>query len=269
MRVTQSLIVRTALFATCAASVQLTYGGSVAYWDFDEPAGATVLIDQIGPADAIAGGDVFPTAGHPGAFGTAWDFDGSNDCRLAVDAAGGVNNAAFLGLGFGGWSYSGWVNSTSLDGADTVFSISDAAAGSEEAALRLTGGLANFLGRHNTNANVDITGTTNIADGAWHHLALTSDLDETVLWVDGVPEASSPNGVDISTFTTNSGNVSVNFGANNDNGGGLQWEYVGLIDEFRVFDHRLSPAEVAALAVPEPGSILLLSLALSLGLRRR
>ncbi len=251
------------------ALVGAAQAGVVAYWNFDEPAGATVLLDQVGPADADAGGDPQPTAGHPGAFGTSWYFDGGvGDCRATVDSGAG-DNAAFVGLGFSGWSYSGWVNTTSLDGADTVFSISDAAAGSEEAALRLTGGVANFLGRHNSNPNVDITGTTNIADGTWHHLAVTSDLDETILWVDGVPEASSPNGVDIATFTTNPGNIAANFGANNDNAPNYQWEYPGFIDEFRVFDHKLSQAEVEALAVPEPVSALLLGLAAVLGLRRR
>ncbi len=241
--------------------------GLVAYWDFDEPVGATAALDQAGPADAVVGGDTFPMSGQPGLFGSAWSFDGSNDNRLAVDASVG-NNAAFLPLGFSGWSYSGWINTTSLDGADTVFSISDAAAGSEEAALRLTGGLVNFLGRHNSNPNVDITGSTNVADGEWHHLAVTSDSTSTILYVDGDVEASAPFGVDIATFTGNPNNVSVNFGANNDNGGGLQWEYAGLIDEFRVFDHKLNEAEVRVLAVPEPTSLTLLSLPLLL-LRRR
>jgi hypothetical protein len=247
---------------------QVAHGDLIAYWNFDEPAGATALQDQVGPADAVAASaGNLPMAGQPGIFGGGWSFDGSDDNRLAVDAAAG-DNAAFVPLGFSGWSYSGWINTTSLDGADTIFSISDAAAGSEEAALRLTGGLVNFLGRHNSNPNVDITGTTNVSDGEWHHLAVASDASGTILYVNGVAEASTGDGVDIATFTTNAGNISVNFGANNDNAPNLQWEYAGLIDEFRVYNHKLSAAEVAVLAIPEPNSLLLLGLAALVARRR-
>lgn len=266
-------IVAVALMAS-AGSVMAA--GPIAYWNMDDAALSPAALDSVGVADAVAGAAAdgnLPVAGVPGILGTAWSFDGSNDNALTVIPP---NQAAFTGLGFSGWSYSGWINSPiGAGGADTVFSITDAAAGSEEAALRVNNGALNFLGRHNSNNNVDITGSL-VNDGQWHHVAVVSSAaGGTILYLDGSPEASSPDGVDIATFTANNNNVAVNFGANNDNGANLQWEYAGLVDEFSVYDVALSANDVAFLAtnpgatVPEPASAALFAGAVGLVSLRR
>ncbi|ARN56179.1 LamG-like jellyroll fold domain-containing protein [Sedimentisphaera salicampi] len=233
--------------------------GLIAHWAMDEAAGASEAVDSVGNANAApssASNGTDPASGAQGRFGKAWEFDGSNDNHLNVAPP---DQAVFTTLGFTGFSYSGWVKVS--DGmSDTIFSISDAAAGSEEAALRVVSGNLNFLGRHNSNDNVDISGGASLMDDEWHHVAVSSSGQTgTLLYLDGSEVASSSFGVDIDTFTTNDGNVAVNFGANNDNGSGLQWEYGGLIDEFRVYDHALSETEVENLAVPEPATISLLA----------
>ncbi|MEQ9455507.1 MAG: LamG domain-containing protein [Phycisphaeraceae bacterium] len=250
--------------------------GPIAHWSMDETAGAPAAIDSVGGADAVAmvadGGNL-PVAGAVGVLGGAWSFDGSNDAHLNAPPP---TQSAFttLGLANGGFSYSGWVNTTNASGADTIFSISDAAAGSEEAALRLVDGSLNFLGRHNGLDNVEIAGSP-VSNGEWRHVAVTSGPGGTVIYLDGAPDGNSPFGVDIATFTTNDGNVSVNFGANNDNGGGLQWEYIGLIDEFTVYNSVLTPDQVRFLStnpgaiVPEPTGLALATMLAALcGLRR-
>ncbi|AQQ70486.1 hypothetical protein SMSP2_00838 [Limihaloglobus sulfuriphilus] len=269
MRKNEKETVKKMLLLVCvfwALSGSMLEADLIAYWAMDETAGATEAVDSIGIANAIAAasGDN-PVAGAAGMFGNAWSFSGSDDNRLHIDPP---NQAAFTTLGYSGFSYSGWVNST--DGAtDTIFSISDAAAGSEEAALRIVSNQLNFLGRHNTNDNVDITSQQTLNLGQWYHVAVASDLSGTVLYLDGNEVASSPYGVDIATFTTNDNNVSVNFGANNDNGTGLQWEYAGLIDEFRVYDHKLSVSEVESLAVPEPTTMSLIGIGAILLIRKK
>lgn len=239
----------------------------VAHWNMDEASGASAALDSIGPADAVAGSaGNLPTAGAAGILNGAWSFDESNDNRLAVDASLG-NNAAFVNLGLPtGFSYSGWIKTSHDTTPDTIFSISDAAAGSEEAALRVVEGNIDFLGRHNSLDNVTITTSTFVANGEWRHIAFTSDASGSVLYVDGLVAGTSAFGVDIKTFTTNNNNVSVNFGANNDNGGGLQWEYAGLIDEFTVYEGALGELEVEFLAnnpgaiIPEPTSLTLFAM---------
>lgn len=266
-------IVAVALMASAGSAMA---AGPIAYWNMDEAALSPAALDSVGVADAVASAAAdgnLPVAGVPGILGTAWSFDGSNDNALTVIPP---NQAAFTGLGFSGWSYSGWINSPiGAGGADTVFSITDAAAGSEEAALRVNNGALNFLGRHNSNNNVDITGSL-VNDGQWHHVAVVSSAaGGTILYLDGSPEASSPDGVDIATFTANNNNVAVNFGANNDNGANLQWEYAGLVDEFSVYDVALSANDVAFLAanpgatVPEPASAALFAGAVGLVSLRR
>ena len=263
-RLKGSMVAAAVTVMACAGTATAT--GPIAYWNMDEAALSPAALDSVGIADAIAGAAAdgnLPVAGVAGILGTAWSFDGSNDSALSIAPP---NQAAFTGLGFSGWSYSGWINSPiGAGGADTAFSITDAAAGSEEAALRVNNGALNFLGRHNGNPNVDITGSL-VNDGQWHHVAVVSSAaGGTILYLDGSPDASSPDGVDIATFTANDNNVSVNFGANNDNGANLQWEYAGLIDEFSVYDFALSAGDVGFLAanpgatVPEPASLALIA----------
>lgn len=267
----------TASLAVLAFAGSASAAGPIAYWNMDEAAGATVALDSVGIADAVAAaadGATPPTAGAAGILGNAWTFNESNDSVLDVPVP---NQAVFTTLGHAtGLSYSGWFNTTDGGGANTIFSISDKAAGSEEAALDVDNNVLRFLARHNTLDNIDITSTATVDDGQWHHAAVTSSVGAgTILYLDGAPVSSSPFAVDIASFTANTANIVVNFGANDDNSAVKQWEYEGMVDEFSVYAFALTPADVAYIAanpgaqVPEPASLMLLAAGIScMGMRR-
>ena len=101
-----------------------------------------------------------------------------------------------------------------------------------------------------------------VADGNLHHIAWTASQssNETFIYVDGTQ-------VDGSTWNTTA-NVNLwMLGRLKDN---VEKEYDGLIDEYQIYDHALSPQEVFDLwAVPEPHTASLLILGLvSLALRK-
>jgi hypothetical protein len=89
----------------------------------------------------------------------------------------------------------------------------------------------------------DITGTTNVNDGQWHHIAGVFDGAQKFLYVDGAVDASADF-----TGTINSSAIhSVNIGENNQATGRY---FTGLIDDVRIYDKGLHPLQVRDLASP-------------------
>jgi hypothetical protein len=89
-----------------------------------------------------------------------------------------------------------------------------------------------------------VTGSTNVADGRWHHVAGVCDGVMLRLYVDGAPDGARET-VD---HGTNDAPVLI---GHNYHKRGRQFE--GLMDDVRVYGRALSPAEVMALANPGGG----------------
>ncbi len=95
-----------------------------------------------------------------------------------------------------------------------------------------------------------VEGTTQLADGLWHHVAVTLDsdgtpnLDEVRLFVDGKEETLViPANISINTVTSMDLRI----------GGQANRYYEGSIDEIRVYSRALSAQEIAGLAdLPGP-----------------
>jgi hypothetical protein len=87
---------------------------------------------------------------------------------------------------------------------------------------------------------LSVGGTTNVNDGAWHHIAGTYDGTNRVLYVDGQVDASdTPTGtISVSTHPVLIGE--------NAQATGRHWS--GLIDDVRIYDYGLSRAEILYLA---------------------
>lgn len=84
-----------------------------------------------------------------------------------------------------------------------------------------------------------VTGKTNLADGKWHHVAMTYDKSSVKIFVDGSLEGTFFS----ATADIYDNNLSVRIGGQNpkDNGGALVFK--GLIDEVRIWNVALSPQE--------------------------
>jgi len=86
-----------------------------------------------------------------------------------------------------------------------------------------------------------VTGSTNIGNGLWHHVAGVYDGTAAYVYIDGVEDgkqaASGPIGIN---------NWDVRIGGNSESTTWRHWE--GMIDDVRIYDRALSPAEIADLA---------------------
>ncbi|MEQ9561772.1 MAG: LamG-like jellyroll fold domain-containing protein, partial [Woeseiaceae bacterium] len=88
----------------------------------------------------------------------------------------------------------------------------------------------------------ELVGTTNVADGQWHHIVAVYDGTRKILYVDGVIDAQVNY-----TGSVNTNNVQVRLGFNAEYSTG---QYSGLIDDVRIYKRSLTQPEVAALMSP-------------------
>ena len=94
----------------------------------------------------------------------------------------------------------------------------------------------------------------------WHHLAYRAQGSNYEVFLDGSLIAASQ----ITNYTgTLNPHTTIIIGRQ----GAEAWD--GLMDDFRVYDNALSNGEIAALAIPEPSSVMLLGGFSLLALLRR
>lgn len=157
--------------------------------------------------------------------GSAMVFDGTNP--LTVPGYTGINGA-------GARSVALWLKTTGTSTAGLVHWGASGSFSRSSFKIQNTGVFRYEYqgGGHNSTAVVN--------DGEWHHLAYTYDGDEIKLYVDGVEDFSIAG----RTLNTGSaGETDVNIGSQL--GGSL---YNGEMDDVRIFDVVLTPAEVKTLS---------------------
>lgn len=100
----------------------------------------------------------------------------------------------------------------------------------------------------NTESEVaGVRGRTKVEDGRWHHIVGVCDGETAFLYVDGILDGDSPAR---GTITTNE--FAVFIGQNAENRRNRQW--LGLIDDVRIYDRALSSEEVVELFYLSSGS---------------
>jgi len=221
---------------------------------FEEGAGSTV--NRVGGNLAVSGslsGFANPaSAWTTGRFHGGLTFDGIDD---HVDIPG-----LALPTGQQPRTFSCWLRTASKSSPElqALFSYGS----------NITGG--RFIVRLNNEANVSsfqalklevgsgdgqITGTTPLNDGAWHHVAVVVDdhngsgnvnVSETKLWVDGnLDPVASTEGRVLATGA----NLVPCLGGSNHNDG---YNFTGKLDDVRLFNRALSDGEVQALYASRP-----------------
>jgi hypothetical protein len=138
-----------------------------------------------------------------------------------------------------------WVNTTTAAGALVTWGSSDGTpVGGQYQSLRIEGG--SLRAEH---GNGNYRGATPVDDGEWHHVALSVAeganlrVPQNQLFVDGQEDTFRAGGSDNLYNITADANVSIGQRASH----GDQF-YIGSIDEVRIYDRALSPAEIAGLA---------------------
>jgi len=265
------------------------------------PAHAVIIAHWTMDSAHISGTNVSDIVG--GLNGTAMNGPGSTAGVLgdAIVLAGGDNNsnsqyinlaahvAPIAALTQG--SIAAWVRpdpyllTSPIHDVYSIFTVSNGSVGTGETRFYVDNtATANrgklVYGRRSATANAAVDGTlssasSNLFDGNWHHVAATVDGSGLLtLYIDGVNEGNS--GADTIGFLNIISANSAAIGRNRDNTAPAtpldiagQWFFDGAIDDVRLYDHALSGAEVAALAVPEPAGVSLLAALSGLILRRR
>jgi len=219
----------------------------VGYWRLGEPSGNRAFNEgSLGSAaDGAYNGDTIlgepggaPGSTTPGTENTSVTFDGAGDY---VQATG------YKGItGTDPRTVSAWIKTTD-DGNGPIVSWGQNQAGKKwNFRVQDSNGPAGTI-RVEVNGGYQV-GTTNIADGEWHHVAATweddgvnTNVNDVRLWVDGALEGvGASQGQAINTAS----NTDVRIGRGIPTGN----YFDGGIDEVAIFDRAMSRSEIRALA---------------------
>ena len=224
------------------------HGALIAHWSGDNTADDATVNDH----DGVASGVSYTS----GVLGDAFSFNGTGG-SVIVPASTALEPVPF--------SVSLWVQSA-LENHLRLLVDSTHGVGQAGWALQINSANNISFAYGNGSTFPELTsGAGVLSDGEFHHLVATFDGSTMQMFIDGGLPATlaysgvaAPSGRDIQIG----------------NSLPLNRPHEGALDEIRIYDHVLSPAEIATLAsVPEPATACLLSLAaftlVSLRLRRR
>ncbi|RYE18995.1 MAG: hypothetical protein EOP51_20820, partial [Sphingobacteriales bacterium] len=154
--------------------------------------------------------------------GNALALDGTDDRAITTETAA-------FNFGTGDFTVEAWVKTSNTSALDFV------------ALGNSIGGDEYWLGMRSlrpqfTVSGVGVYGTANLNDGKWHHLAGVRYAGEMYLYVDGVLQGATPNGNSVSP----NGGLTIGALSNNT----LNW--IGMVDEARVYNTNLTLAQIQA-----------------------
>lgn len=226
----------------------------IGHWAFDEGSGTIA-------GDSSAGG-------NDGAIlnGATWGSDATRDSFLILDGLDdsvdpSLNLAPFTSSNDFTWAVwanrgAGTINEVIIGNRYNGVGVADFA---PRQFVKLTPTNFEWHQNGNGNDNVDIA---DLVAGEWHHHAITKQGTTLSYYLDGVFVQSS-------TLNEAIGTESLPFFIGGNAGAGAGEHFTGSIDDVRIYDNALSAAEVGALVVPEPSSLLLGALSLGMMLRRK
>ena len=216
-----------------AFGADAAYSSNIALYELNSDGGITDFVpDTTLTYDGIASNVTYAT-GH---IGNAAVFNGSSSYINLGDPTSGITTANY--------SISFWVNTTSTstsyliskyltDGLDStdVFRV-----------MNLSGGTISFrTSTFGGGSARDITSTTSINDGNWHHILFTVTPSTSKLYIDGTQEGGDSTLYTAVTPSTVTRNVTVGRHDAGDN------YFNGKIDQVRIFDKAISAEDVATL----------------------
>lgn len=245
-----------------AFGMSTAQAGQIAYYDFETSSiSGGALVNQQNPGNSD--GQMFDvTTGHTGVFGEAFGFNSISSLLLG----NGVVKTQMEGTN--PWSISAWVNLGSAAVAGNILYRREVGGGvtDAEGGLRVqAGGAPQVFVQDGTSASTFLGSPVALDLGEWAHVVgIREDFpgNDWRLYVDGVEFSGSGSSLSLASIAAVP-EIGVDF--------------VGLMDEIRVFDHALTQAAVAvlysagaAINVPEPGTMIVLLLGLiGLGVARK
>ena len=237
----------------------------IGYWDFNEGTGTSVANSANASFNGTVAGGAAWVPGPLG-FGSALSFDGVDDQ---------VNTSFSAVTGSAARTVAAWIKYPNQPGSspnefDAIVSYGNNTT-SNRWTFRVsdTGAITPYQLRLEASGG-GVNAPTLLNDDAWHHVAVVQSggtLGTVSLYVDGALQSVAYNGggaaLAINTVT----------GANTLTIGGslhsAAYNFLGSIDEVRMYDEALTQSQVQALMVPEPSASLLSLAAVTLLTRRR
>lgn len=175
----------------------------------------------------------------PGVSGQAFDFDGVDDyISLGNDPSLELPGSMSVGM----WlNYRPYSNGA---GYKYFYADFDVGGGVSQGSLGIEGGRLFFFQSFTDGSSLQTMGTTDLVAGQWYHVAVVrDDTAKTVrLYVNGVEEANNAyTGTPVGLQQEKLIGTSLPIGFPSD-------FFDGRLDDVSIFDHALSPAEIASLA---------------------
>jgi hypothetical protein len=202
-----------------------------AHWKLDETSGTTA-VDSVGSNDGtLINGPVWT----PGTIDGGLDFDGSNDYV--------ITDSNFTPPPAGTVMF--WMQVSGSPGShgrilglDDTWEIRHVTTGTPDG---IPYGLVFDLGLSGANTEFATTVTID-TPGQWYHIAASYDTatDAYAVYIDGVPHKSGTYPSALSVPAANPLSLGTRTGSSN--------YYDGMLDDVRIYDTVLSPAEIASLA---------------------
>ena len=215
----------------------------VDHWRFDESSGSTARNSVAGGVDGTVDGATWvndPTRGR------VLSFDGIDDVVNMIGYKG-ITGSASRTVTL--WFQTDGTGGTGPNGRGLIGWGTPAGSGvrwevvvNKQGSPRVPDAL-----RFNASSGTR-TGETVVADGLWHHVAVTMHddgsptSDEVYVYLDGVEEAYSQTNGGVAVNTGTDADVRVGLGSREEQNG----FFAGLIDDVRIYDHALTPEEILA-----------------------
>lgn len=167
----------------------------------------------------------------------AYIFDGSPTSRINIPASASLNTATMSGF-----TYACWFNASFSNTHTRIINIQDASLINYDLNFLSGTNKLNFINYDGVNNHIYFNSLTTFALNTWYHMAIVIDANNKPrLYVNGVPDNSSSISVlKPSNPVYTIGNHTVN-----------NWNFVGKIDDIRVYNRTLSATEIMNLYLLE------------------
>ncbi|MCP5057124.1 MAG: LamG domain-containing protein [bacterium] len=224
----------------------------IAHWTGD---GTTLDASGNSHDGTLVNGATYGT----GVLGQAFSFDGVND-YVTVPGNAALEPSIL--------SVAMWVNASATGGIRLLADSSHGGTGGVNQngwALQLNGAGQLSFAYGNGSVFPEVTSSTVVADGTFHHVVAILNGTTMQIFVDGSSDGTGIYSGTPTDSTANSGNIRLGDHYQ------LSRPLNGLLDDVRIYDHALGQTEVSALFnVPEPSSLVLSALSfLVLGMSHR
>lgn len=239
--------------AYCIPGDTTSCSPAIAHWALNENSGTSTINDISGNGNTgTMNGSMTQSDWVLGKFGSALDFDGSNDFITMA------NESNFDFERTDHFSFSFWLKPNLADtaiqlpltkNADTALRGWNIELNHDGAGNNDPGKVGFYLiNTVNTNELEGRTSNdTNLYDGNWHHYGFTYDGSSTIagikIYEDGISLPITDAGSNLNATILN--NLSVAMAARSDGSTTYNELYTGIMDDVRVYNYTRTPAQIA------------------------